>query len=97
MAAVQSIAKAKATGLVLKNVFGIEPQYQYLEDHVRVYFKPEDLPTVHAKINELFVKGKTPSDVRIDYLPVISPIAIKKVLPIAIGTLVTGYLLGKLL
>lgn len=97
MATVQSIAKAKTTGLILKNLLGVEPEYQYYDDHVRLWYPKEALPTVHERINNIAVNSSKPSDVRIDFVPMIAPIGIKKVLPYALGAVAIGYVLGKVL
>lgn len=97
MATVQSIAKAKTTGLILKNLLGIEPEYQYYDDHVRLSYPKEALPQIHEKINTIAVNSSKPSDVRIDFIPMVAPIGIKKALPYAIGAVALGYVLGKML
>lgn len=97
MATVQTIAKAKATGLILKNLLGIEPEYDYQENHVRLFYSGNNLNKVHEKINQIATTSKKPSDVRIDFVPLIAPIGIKKALPYALGAVAIGYLLGKAL
>lgn len=97
MASIQTIAKAKATGLILKNLFGIEPNYEYKDNYVRLYYRPEQLKGVHGKIDQIALNSTKESDVKIDLLPIVAPIAVKKVAPFAIGAIVAGYLLGKVL
>lgn len=97
MASIQTIAKAKTTGLILKNLLGIEPEYQYFDNYVRLYYPAENLPKVQDKINQIAVNSSKPGDVRIDFFPIVAPVAIKKVAPYAIGAIVAGYLLGKML
>lgn len=97
MASIQSIAKAKTTGLILKNLLGIEPEYQYFNDYVRLYYSKENLPKVQDRINQIAVNSSKPGDVRIDFVPIVAPAAIKKIAPYAIGAIVAGYLLGKVL
>jgi hypothetical protein len=95
MATVQTIAKAKATGLILKNLLGIEPQYDYQNDYVRLYYSGQGLNQVHEKMNSIAVKSKMPGDVRIDFVPMVAPVAIKKILPYALGAVLAGYIIGK--
>ena len=97
MATVQTIAKAKATGVILKNLLGIEPEYQYFDNYVRLYYTKEDLPKVQGRINQIAINSSKPSDVRIDFVPMVAPIALKKVVPYAIGAVAAGYILGKML
>jgi hypothetical protein len=94
MAEAVSIAKAQAAGLALQTVFGVQPSFLYNPDHVRIYFEPDRLKTVQTKIASMATAG--PSDVRVDWLPLVAPLAIKKALPFAVGLLVAGYLFGKL-
>lgn len=97
MASIQTIAKAKTTGLILKNLLGIEPEYQYFDNYVRLYYSAENLPKVQDKINQIAINSSKPGDVRIDFIPMVQPLAIKKIAPFAIGAIVTGYILGKVL
>jgi hypothetical protein len=97
MATVQTIAKAKATGLILKNLFGIEPEYDYQENHVRLYYTGNNLNQVREKIDQIATTSTKPSDVRIDFIPMVAPAGIKKALPYALGAVAIGYILGKVL
>lgn len=97
MASIQTIGKARATGLILKNLLGIEPEYQYFDDYVRLYYTKDNLPKVQDRINQIAINSSKPGDVRIDFVPIVAPAAIKKVAPYAIGAIVAGYILGKML
>lgn len=97
MASIQTIGKAKATGLLLKNLLGIEPEYQYFDNYVRLWYPQEDLKRVHERVNQIAVNSSKPGDVRIDFVPIVAPTAIKKIVPFAIGAIVAGYILGKTL
>ncbi len=97
MASLTTIAKARGTGLLLQKFFNEEPSYQYADDYVRIYYEPDRLRRVQSRIDDLTKKGPpSPGDVRIDWVPIVMPIAIKKIAPFVIGTLVAGYLIGKL-
>lgn len=93
MANVESIAKAKAYGFGLEQFFGVKPDYEYYTDHVRIYYQPDRLKQVQAKINAMAAEG--PSDVRIDWVPMVTPQVMKTALPYALGLLGIGFLLGK--
>jgi hypothetical protein len=96
MASVQSIAKAQAVGKLLYSFTGIEPQYTYYDDYVNVFYKQSDIPAIQSKIDSLIKNnsGKK-SDIQIDYLPLISNLLIKKVLPYGLGLILIGYIIGK--
>ncbi len=97
MASLQTIAKAKTTGLILKNLLGVEPDYQYFDNYVRLYYSKENLPKVQERINQIAINSSKPSDVKIDFLPIVAPAAVKKVLPYALGAVALGFVLGKAL
>lgn len=94
MANVATIGKAKAIGTALQKITGVEPSYLYEDNFVRIYFQPDRLQAVQTKLAEMAASG--PSDVRIDWFPIVSPMILKKGLPVAIGLLVAGYIFGKL-
>lgn len=94
MALVQSIAKAQGTGLLLEQLFGVKPSFEYATDHVRVYYEPDRLKQVQAKIGSMAASG--PGDVRVDWFPMVTPLVLKQAAPYAIGAVVIGYLLGKM-
>lgn len=94
MASVQTIAKAQLTGAALEKVFGEVPSYIYEPDHVRVYYEPDRLFRVQEKVKTMATSG--PSDVRIDWIPIVTPFAINKGLPYAIGIVAAGFFLGRL-
>lgn len=95
MAAVQSITKAKGTGFLLEQLFGVPVAYDYNPDHVRVYYEPDRLKQVQGKVATMAAGG--PGDVRIDWFPMVSPVVMKQAAPYAIGLLVAGIVIGKML
>lgn len=95
MASVQSIAKAQGTGLLLEQLFSVPVSYDYQPSHVRVYYQPDRLKQVQGKIATMAAGG--PGDVRIDWFPMISPVALKQTAPYAIGLIAAGFLLGRLM
>lgn len=94
MADVTTIAKAQVTGAALQKIFGEEPSYQYADDHVRVYFEPDRLKNVQARIQTMAASG--PSDVRIDWVPMVTPFALKKGAPVVAGLIIAGILIGRM-
>jgi len=96
MASIQSVAKAQTAGKLLKAITGIEPEYIYYDDYIRVTYKKEDLQEVQRKVSDLILNTSSDSDVKIDYFPIVAPVAIKKIVPYALGLLLSGYIIGKL-
>lgn len=94
MATALTAGKAKVAGLALQQVFGEEPQYYYADDHVRLYYDADKLKQVQQKIEMMATSG--PSDVRIDWLPMITPLALKKAVPIIGGIVLVGIIIGRM-
>jgi len=94
MANVTTIAKAQVAGAALNQVFGEQPAYDYQSDYVRVYYEPDRLKQVQSRIEQMAISG--PSDVRIDWLPMVTPFALKKATPYIIGLVAVGILLGRM-
>ena len=92
MASLQSITKAQGVGLLLQKMTGIAPSYVYGHDYVRIYYQPDKLKEVQRKLELISASG--PGDVRVDWFPMVLPMAIKKALPFAAGLLLIGYLIG---
>jgi len=92
MASLQSITKAQGVGLLLQKMTGIAPSYVYGPDYVRIYYEADKLKEVQKKLQLISASG--PGDVRIDWFPMVVPMAIKKALPFAAGIFFLGYLIG---
>ena len=93
MAEIKTIAKAKAMGVFLERLFGEPVSYLYEDKFVTVYYEPDRLKRVQDKIGQLATKA--PGDVRLNWVPMVTPYALKKAVPYAIGLLAVGYLVGK--
>lgn len=93
MASLEAIGKAQIYGAALKRITGQEPSYLYEDSHVRIYFEPDRLKLVQQQLEKMATSG--PGDVRVNWSQIVTPYAIKKALPFAIGILVAGYILGK--
>ena len=89
-----TLTKGNAVGFALEQVTDKKPVVQDMGDHIKIYWKDEDIPAITKKINDI-ISRKEKGDIRVDWMPVVAPIAIKKALPYAIGILVVGYVLGK--
>lgn len=96
MAALQTVVKTKALVEVLKQVFGEDPTVEYHDTYTRVYYEPDRLKRVQKKLESMSVKLGEPSDVQFDFLPLITPLVIKKGFPVAAGIFSAGFMVGKL-
>lgn len=96
MANIKLIARAKVSQAAIKQILGIQPKMDIYDDYIELYYTPDTLPAAQTNFISL-VERDEPSKIKIRFKPVIKPYAIKKVMPYAIGTLLTGFLLGKML
>lgn len=94
MASLTTVGKAQATGLLLEKLFGEPPSYDYGEDYVRIYYEPDRLIRVQKKIEEMAAGG--PGEIRIDWVPTITPLMIKKAVPWIAGIFLAGFIVGKI-
>lgn len=97
MASIQTVGKAAAVAVIIRQLTGVQPQVEEKDNYVRLYFRSSDYPAVRSVLEKMISSRGIPSDVKIDWLPVAGPIAAKKVLPIAVGLFAAGYLIGKFL
>ncbi len=94
MADLITIGKAKLTAKGLERLLGVKPSLDIQEDHVRVYYVGSDLVRAQKRFKDITTKG--PSDVRVSFLPVITPALIKQYAPWLVGGVVAAFVLGKL-
>lgn len=87
--------KAEALALALKQATGEKPYVQNMGEYIRVYWMDAQLQAVQESITKMIDK-KEPGDIRLEWMPAVTPVAIKKILPYALALAGVGYLLGKL-
>ena len=87
------IAKAKATGKAMKNIFGIEPEYDIRESSIKIYYPPDRLQKVQKIFDDMTRKK---SNMEIQWLPIITPHLIKNYAPILLLAIVAAYVTGKI-
>lgn len=95
MNSVTAAIKAEGVALLAKQVLGVKPEIENAGDHYRVYWNNEDLPEVRENFNT-YVSEMQPGDVRVEWVPVVQNVAIKKALPYVLGIFAAGFLIGKL-
>jgi hypothetical protein len=87
--------KAEAISLLAKQTIGVKPQIKDMGTYAIIYYLPDQLPEVQEKFAE-FVSKDQPSDIKIEWFPVVQKVAIKKALPYIVVLLATGFTIGKL-
>jgi hypothetical protein len=93
--AVTAAIKAESVALLAQQILGVKPEIENVGDYYRVYWNKEDLPEVRENLDE-YISNIKPGDVRVEFIPVVQNVAIKKVLPYVLGIFAAGFLIGKL-
>lgn len=93
MASIELISKAKLYGRGLKAVFGIEPEYDIQEKTVSVFYTPDNLKKVQERFEAM---TKKQSNIKVQWLPIITPHIIKNYAPYLILAMFTAYVFGKI-
>lgn len=88
--------KAEGIAIALEAAVGKKPSVADMGDHIRIYWDKQDYPLIQSKVSKMIQK-RDPGNIRIEWIPVVAPIAMKKVLPVAAGLLVVGFIIGKVL
>lgn len=86
-------AKALGYSAAIRLAIGSDPVVKEYPDYIQISFTPDQQKALTSYIESQMKKG--PSDVRVDIAPIITPIAMKKVLPFAFLALSGAYMLGK--
>ncbi len=96
MNAVTAAIKAQTLALLSEQVLGVKPEIEKVgNDYYRLYWKSDDLPEVRENFSS-YISNIEPGDVRVEWVPVVQNVAIKKALPWVLGVFAAGFLIGKL-
>lgn len=95
MNTVTAAIKAEGIALLAKQVLGVKPEIENAGDYYRVYWNKEDLPEVRDNLED-YISNIEPGDVRVEFMPVVQNVAIKKALPYVLGIFAAGFIIGKL-
>ena len=93
MANIISSARALAIRKGIRKLTGAEPEMDLQEDHVRIYFAPDELRVAQAWFKKNM--NKDPGPIRMEVGPVVTPYFLKRYLPYALGALAFAWYLGK--
>ncbi len=75
-------------------ITGEEPIVNEYDDHTDIEFTPSQVKFLQNKLTEW--EKADPGEVRVNVKPVIVPWAVKKYWPWAVGSIVAGFILGKI-
>ncbi|MFA5211979.1 MAG: hypothetical protein WC406_01455 [Methanoregula sp.] len=93
MASIETIGRAESLSSLIGRVTGIKPSQRIEGDQVVLYYEGSDLDRVREMVSRI----RPMDDIRLEYLPVIAPMAIKKAMPYALGLVAIGFIAGRLL
>lgn len=77
MADLVLIGKAKTASLAMERITGVAPDMDIQSDYIRLYYPKNKIAAVQRYF-ERALNSKDKSDLRIEYLPAITPALIKK-------------------
>jgi hypothetical protein len=89
----QSIATAEAYAAAIYQLTGTPATVVHKKDYSEVSFSN---PRATQEWIENQLKPGDPGDVRLNFLPVVTPVILKRVVPAALAVLAVGYLIGKI-
>jgi hypothetical protein len=89
-------ATAESYAVALEKMTGVPVAVRHVADYSEVYWTPQNVPAARSWLNRQLSPGK-PGDVRVDFGPVVYPVATRRALPFVVGLLLAGYVAGKLL
>lgn len=93
-AELDTVLKAKAVAAAIYGLTGEKPRVVVKEDHALLSWTPEQNDRLRVKFENQMAQG--PGDVRVDLLPVVSPYVTKRAVPLLLGALAIGFLIGRL-
>jgi len=95
MALLSSVTQGEVLALAAQRATGVKPQVDYTADHVRIYWKASDLPSMRAKFAD-YMAAK-PGPVRVEVAPIVNPYIIRQVVPYLAAALALGVIVGRIL
>lgn len=88
--------KAEAVAAALGKLTGARPVVHDVGGRAVIRWRDEDLPVARAWLDTQLSKGGgAPADVSVDLVPVVTPYAARTVLPVVLGVLLVGYIMGR--
>jgi hypothetical protein len=87
--------KTEAIAAALSTILGSAPVTSYSDGKGKITFTTDQSKKFQTLIDSAKIKtGAT--DLNIDFMPVVMPVVLKKVIPYALGLIAVGYIIGKL-
>lgn len=87
------ILKSQGIAFAIKTATGENPIVSDYPDYSEIAFDPEQVKRLRQKLRASL--SAAPGDVRVDLSPVVVPVVLEKVAPLAIAGLLAAYILGR--
>jgi hypothetical protein len=96
MTSLSAVLKAQALAAAIGDITGTHPVITDTGAVERITFTPADQIKVREWLESMLASAQVPGDVQVDFVPVILPLAVKKLLPAVVAIALVGFLLGRL-
>jgi len=87
------ILKSQGLAFAIKAATGENPLVSDYPDYSELTFDPEQVKRLRDKLRSAL--SAAPGDVRVDLSPVVVPVVLEKIAPLAIAGIIGIYLLGR--
>jgi hypothetical protein len=87
------VIKSQGTALAIKAATGEMPLVTDYENYTTLSFSPEQIKNLRVKLKSAM--NAAPGEVRVDFAPIITPVVLEKIAPLALLGLLGVYLLGR--
>jgi hypothetical protein len=95
MATLATAAKAQLIGAAFESILGSMPLISYTGNQAKISFTSDQSDKLREYVSAK-MSDNTPSDIDLDLMPVVVPLVLKQMIPIALAILVVGYLAGNM-
>jgi hypothetical protein len=90
---VTDFSKSQMYGEALRKIVGVTPSYKKEGGKTVVYYPEDKIPAARKSFNALMESPD--GNVKVDFMPVITPYALKTYGVYALGLVALGFLVGK--
>jgi len=95
MAGTLTKIKAETIGMMINQILGFTPKIDYGENYAEISFTPDQQKIVQAYIEKQIDTKRPPGEIRINLLPILWPLILKKSIPFLAGAAGIGFMIGK--
>lgn len=95
MATLEALSRAGMIAAALRGITGIEARVVGKPQYAAIQWGPSEAAALRGWVERQ--TSKAPGDIRVEYMPALTPLMVRKAIPWVIGVLAVGYLAGKVL